>query len=470
MSKQKTEIAIIGAGPTGLGAAWRLNELKHNDWLLVEASGHPGGLASSIVDEKGFLWDMGGHVLFSHYDYFDQVLDECIADNWLKHTREAWVWMRGKFIPYPLQSNIWRLPERDLLNCIDGLLSVHNKSALPLRSDSFEDWIYRNFGKGLAEVFFLPYNYKVWGYEPKRLSSCWIQERVATIDLSRVLRNVILRQDDFDWGPNSSFRFPKTGGTGILWKRVADKLPKENMFFQKKVTQINPDKNQLTLTDGSTIEYEYLITAAPLNQLLQIIAGKPALAKQSEKFLYSSINLVGVGVEGTPPKDLRTKCWIYFVEDEFPFYRITVFSNYSESNVPNPGKQWSLLCEISESEGKPVDRATLADKVLDSLRRIHLISKTSTICSVWQHHLEYGYPTPFLGRDKLLQPVDDELRSMRMYSRGRFGSWKYEVSNQDHSFMQGVEAVDNILFAAEELTYNYPNIVNSGKRTGRRKI
>jgi protoporphyrinogen oxidase len=167
----KTEIAIIGAGPTGLGAAWRLTELAHKDWLLIEGSDVAGGLASTIVDENGFLWDKGGHVLFSHYDYFDTVLNGCMSDNWIDHVREAWVWMRGQFIPYPLQNNIWRLPEQDLINCIDGLLSVHNKIALPLRTDSFEDWIYRNFGKGLAEVFFLPYNLKVWAYEPKRLSS-----------------------------------------------------------------------------------------------------------------------------------------------------------------------------------------------------------------------------------------------------------------------------------------------------------
>ena len=35
------------------------------------------------------------------------------------------------------------------------------------------------------------------------------------------------------------------------------------------------------------------------------------------------------------------------------------------------------------------------------------------------------------------------------------------MANQDHSFMLGVEAVDNIVNGGIELTLNYPNIVNS---------
>ena len=468
MSTSKADIAIIGAGPTGLGAAWRLHELGQKNWIVLEASQSVGGLASTAVDENGFLWDMGGHVLFSHYDYFDQVIDSCMGDNWQNHVREAWIWIRNGFIPYPLQNNIWRLPEEDLLNCIDGLLSVHNKVAVPLRTDSFEDWILRNFGKGLADLFFLPYNRKVWAYEPKHLSANWIQERVATVNLSNILRNVVLRKDEYGWGPNSSFRFPSHGGTGMIWKSVAKNLPEKNLLFQKKVSQINSKDKTLTLSDGSKVKYEHLLTTIPLNQLLTMLTPVTKLAKHSDQFLYSSVNLVGVGIEGKPPKELAKKCWIYFVEDEFPFYRVTIFSNYSQFNVPQPGKQWSLLCEISESKNRPVDQTTLASKVLSALKHSGLVAEKSTVASLWQKRLEYGYPTPFLNREVILKPIEAELRTLNIYSRGRFGAWKYEVSNQDHSFMQGVEAIDHILFGTEELTYNHPSIVNSTRQTGRK--
>ena len=92
------------------------------------------------------------------------------------------------------------------------------------------------------------------------------------------------------------------------------------------------------------------------------------------------------------------------------------------------------------------------------------------IVSEWYDRIEYGYPVPFLNRDELVKKVDEALLPLNVYSRGRFGAWKYEVANQDHSCMQGVEAVDHMLFGTEETTYRYPSVVNSHQGLGRRPI
>ena len=130
-------IVIIGAGPTGLGAAWRLHELDHHNWALYESADHPGGLASSVLDEQGFTWDLGGHVLFSHYKYFDNVMDTALGDAWIEHVREAWVWIRDRWVPYPFQNNIWRLPNEDLIACLSGPGSIF-REPLETRRDRFE--------------------------------------------------------------------------------------------------------------------------------------------------------------------------------------------------------------------------------------------------------------------------------------------------------------------------------------------
>ena len=73
-------IVIIGAGPTGLGAAHRLQELSYDDWVLLEADDRVGGLAKSYVDDNGFTWDIGGHVMFSHYEYYDRLVQHMLGD------------------------------------------------------------------------------------------------------------------------------------------------------------------------------------------------------------------------------------------------------------------------------------------------------------------------------------------------------------------------------------------------------
>jgi hypothetical protein len=145
---------------------------------------------------------------------------------------------------------------------------------------------------------------------------------------------------------------------------------------------------------------------------------------------------------------------MYFPESSSPFYRVTVFSNYSPNNVARPGEQWSLMAEVSESPEKPVDRDRVAGEVVEAFRRIGFIGPEVQPASVWYRRMERGYPTPWLGRDAVLDAVQPELERHDVYSRGRFGAWKYEVSNQDHSVMQGVEAVGRILRGTEEFTFS----------------
>ena len=53
----------------------------------------------------------------------------------------------------------------------------------------------------------------------------WIGERVAKVDLERVVFNILDARDDLGWGPNDTFRFPLHGGTGAIWAKLAGRLP-----------------------------------------------------------------------------------------------------------------------------------------------------------------------------------------------------------------------------------------------------
>ena len=456
MMSNKKKIVIIGAGPCGLGAAWRLHELGIENYRLFEKNDYVGGLSASFVDKQGFTWDIGGHIQFSHYDYFDRLMETVIPESgWVPHERESWIWMRGRFIPYPLQYNIGKLPHQEMLECLEGLQRCGNGSA---SNANFLDWILHTFGEGIAKHFLIPYNRKVWAYPPEQLSAEWTGERVAVPDVSRVMENIIHGREDRSWGPNNTFKFPRRGGTGAIWHALANKLPKEKIHLASELAAVDPDRKRLQFRDGREEEYDYLISTMPLDQLIRIIDGSKRDAQA--RFFYSSTNTIGVGLAGEPPDTLRTKCWMYFPEDDNPFYRVTVFSNYSPHNAP-PGGYWSLMGEISESPQKKVLHERLVDTALEGFYNTHLLEKNASVVSRWTHRAEYAYPTPFLGRDALIDPYLEALQKKEIYSRGRFGAWKYECGNMDHAVMQGVEAVDSIVLGTPELTLKSPSLVNS---------
>lgn len=458
------KVVIVGAGPTGLGAAWRLHEAGHSDFVVLEAAEEPGGLASSFRDPQGFLWDVGGHVQFSHYRVYDEVLDRALGrDSWLLHDRESWVWIRERFVPYPFQYNLHRLdaPDREL--ALAGLRAAANESGERPPAD-FGEWVARTFGSGIADLFMRPYNLKVWGYPLAELDAGWIGERVAVPDLERVERGLREGRDQTSWGPNNRFRFPRQGGTGAIWKAVAAMLPAGRFRFGCSVAHLNATERRITTADGESIDYDRLVSTMPLDRLCGLCEGlEPRLRQAATGLRHSSSHILGVGLRGTKPEALTTKCWMYFPESNSPYYRVTVFSNYSPDNVPPVGEHWSLMAEVCETSHRPVDARALRVEVLRALREDGLIDARSEVVSFWHRREEHGYPTPFLGRDALLAALLPGLERLRIHSRGRFGAWRYEVSNQDHSFMQGVELVERLLGVGEEVTLFDPARANSGE-------
>jgi len=329
------------------------------------------------------------------------------------------------------------------------------------RPANFKEWIFSRFGAGLSDVFMLPYNFKVWAYPPEQMSHSWVGERVAVTDLRRVTKNILFEKDDLSWGPNNTFQFPKRGGTGAIWQAVADLIGREFFHFQTSVSAIDANNRVVHSTDGRAFAYDTLISTLPLDLSTRMLA--PSIGKVAEaaaRLKYSSSNIIGIGLRGQPPPALRTKCWMYFPESDCPFYRTTVFSNYSPNNVPESGKYWSLMTETSESPSKPVNQSTLIEETIQGCINTGLIADRKEIVSTWSYRAAHGYPTPTIDRDEILQAVLPVLEQTGIYSRGRFGAWKYEVSNQDHSLMQGVEVANHLVHGIPETTVHYPEVAN----------
>lgn len=437
---KKSRIVIIGAGPAGLGVGWRLHEKGYDNFVLYEKQSYVGGLATSFVDPQGFTWDIGGHVLHSHYPYFDGVFEEVMNGEYYTHQRESWVWIYDRFVPYPFQNNIHRLPTDVMNECLEGLrVAAKNTSRQP---SHFADWIVQSFGEGMAKHFMLPYNRKVWAYPLEKMSYQWVSDRVAMVDIFRIEQNIQNNSDDVSWGPNAVFHYPKHGGTGEIWKRVADRFL-AHISFRKEVTTIDAKKKLVYFSDGSKDSYDYLFTTMPLDMLTKRVTGVVIPNSHAGALHHSHVTIIGLGIQGTVPDVLKTKCWMYFPNPRIPFFRATVLSNYSSNNAP--AGTWSCMVEISSSPTHPLPKEDLLEYTEKHLRDIGLIPNTSVIVSRWSINADYGYPTPTMFRDSYVDPTLMALEEVCIYSRGRFGMWKYEVSNQDHTFMQGKDWADEIM-------------------------
>jgi hypothetical protein len=122
--------------------------------------------------------------------------------------------------------------------------------------------------------------------------------------------------------------------------------------------------------------------------------------------------------------------------------------------TPDKDTHYSLLCETSYSEFKHVDGKTIVEDTIQGLINAGLLkdSDRKDIVDTWTYHADYSYPTPSVERDGILAEVIPYLEQHGIYSRGRFGMWKYEVSNTDHTLMQGVEVVNRLLLDEPETT------------------
>lgn len=456
----QVDYAIIGAGPTGLGAARRLTELGAHNFVVLEKNAYAGGLAASFRDERGYTWDIGGHVVFSHYEYFDRMHDDLLGADQLRHQRKACVRSSGTWVPYPFQNNIRHLPREAKWQCVRGLLPGRRPDGPP---ENFREWIHCVFGEGIGEVFLWPYNFKVWAIDPARMNASWVGERVSIVELEGVLKNILLELDDSAWGPNNTFSFPAFGGTGEVYRRQAARLS-DRIRYGQAVTGVDAEQKALTLAGGETVRYKHLLSTGPLDLLMtgQLAQAPDGLRNKAAGLKHNGVFVAGVGVDerfGLPESmggGRDDRCWMYFPESDCPFYRVTNFHNYAPANAPGPGKS-AFLCETSFSEHKHEDLSGIMARTVQGLVNTTLLPEAalSKVESRFELAVDYGYPIPCLERDGILRAVQPWLEERGIYSRGRFGGWKYEVSNMDHSVMQGVEWAERMVLGTPEKTYTW---------------
>jgi protoporphyrinogen oxidase len=423
---------VIGAGPTGIGAAHRLAELN-SDYLLVESQDRPGGMARSVTDPNGFTWDLGGHVLHSHFPSFDSAIATAAVEM-TDPTRNGSVLIDGKLVPTPLQHQLTEMPD-------------------DLRPDApafdLGDYYRNHFGKKLAEEFFIPFQEKMWATPVNAVAHDWTSLRNGSAD--RNVPHLQVRGAATRRSAPVRFPYPK-GGTGALWAAICDTLDQSRIRYDTTVTGIEPNAGRATLSTGEVVSYDHLVSTMPLPSLLKV-ADLPGYGG-ADHLVVNSVFVVGLGFEGTPPDSIADKSWIYNPDPDVAWHRATMLSNY-DPGLAGEGR-WSILFEVGRSNYRRISAADAIKSCFGSVAFFGVDPGRAR--SIFEEAVDLGYPVPTLGRDAILTDIDAYLMSRRVRSRGRFGGWRYESCNQDYSFQQGREAVDAGLFGTEEPCYWRPEI------------
>jgi protoporphyrinogen oxidase len=433
-------IAIVGAGPCGLGCARELERLGFSGWELFEREHHAGGKAASFVDPQGFTWDLGGHVVFSHYGEFDALLADVLGDDVYEHERSSFIRLGSNWIPYPFQNNLRHLDPADALECVLGLIDAPGGNG----HDDFATWMEATFGAGVTKHFMRPYNLKVWATPPEQMSATWIAERVSVVDYRRALRNIVLGEDDAGWGPNSTFAFPKVGGTGEIYRRLAERLG-ERGRDGRELVELDPERLVLRFADGTETEADAVVSTAPIDVLVESLTSAPAEVREAARRLRrTSVCVVGIGYE-RPVHDDRS--WLYFPDSDTPFYRVTNFGKYSPANVPDAdtGRYCSYLTETAFPADAAIDDEALVERVRAGLVTTGLAAEADAVASAHAIEVDYAYPVPTLERDAALATIQPWLEERRIHSRGRFGSWRYEIGNMDHAVKMGIDVARRLV-------------------------
>jgi protoporphyrinogen oxidase len=375
------------------------------------------------------------------------------------------VWIEGRLIPTPVQRNIHRLPLAQFASSLWGLWELKQGCTREIRNGSHQrgsnllEYLEAQFGTQLTSHVMAPLNQKMWAHPPENLCSSWATHRsgskeknIPEVVIGNVLRNFLLRRDEPGWTKASRVRYPLKGGVGAIWSALYSRLPRVSCRMGVRALSIDARKKQISLSDGSVVSYRQLITSIPLDSLLKLLTEEPDLNAMASRFKVAAVQIHGFGVRGNIPQPFEGVHAFNVPSPQIPFWRVNFPSNFSPGNVPP--NTWSVLCEASIAPDASAKIPTL-QQTEQALKDMNVIPQASQVLSTWSRYLPHGYPVPFAGRDQLLEEIHPQLEALDIYSRGRFGGWKYEVSNQDHAFMQGVEVVDRLLRATPESTYVY---------------
>ncbi|MHB0996254.1 MAG: protoporphyrinogen/coproporphyrinogen oxidase [Elusimicrobiales bacterium] len=427
----RADVVILGAGLTGLIAARELLRSGCRDVLLLEREARPGGLLKTNR-AAGVTIDELPHVFFTKNERAAGVF-RGLAGPVRSFRHNLGVMWKGGWVDFPFQNNVHQLSAEDRLAVLRSLLAA--RTAEPRAPRNLEEYALRELGGGITDLFFRPYNEKLWQTPLAGMSYAWLASKIKLPGPAGLAASILGMKPPAggDVAPHAEFIYPKKGGIEGVVENLLREIAPVSPVCSTAAARIDA-RRRVVHTPRGPVRYGRLISTLPLGAAL----GLAGLGRAAERrrlratrvlclhYALSSVNL--------PPYH-----WIYAPDPALPYYRLTRADLFNPGAFPG-GK--ALIVECALPCGSAAAPPGLRARVTASLVRQGVI-REKDIKGVWAYDHWPAYPVPHVSHAADTAACLAALSSAGIISAGRFGEWS--VYNMDHSIEAGLAAAGKIL-------------------------
>ena len=451
---QKPKVVILGAGPAGISAAWRLTKLGYPVTVL-ERDGAVGGMGRTIK-VGDYSVDFGPHTFHIRETPESKEILETITpffgEDPLTLVRGTRVLLRGKEYVYPLEILQVLFGVNPLLSALIlfdySMATIKSFFAPAKKEDSFEEWGVRNLGRTLYDLCFGIYSARVWGLPTSQISSKQAQ-RVAKLNL----KNIILRTLGIKADPATYFTkyFYPRKGISLLYEGMAKEVLDGGNQIVLNAPAVRVERDGETASrvvysangQDQSIDCDILLSTLPLPALVNMMS--PAMPQpvidHAARLRYRSLKLIYIALKR---KQLTDYHWVYLLDDDFRVNRMSEQKNVSPDMVP---EDRTILCiELSLWKDEPLWRASdeeIYKIALKDLMKMGYGVAESEVDSYFVTEIATAYPVYELNFEDHLIPVLEGVHQVRnLLTLGRHGL--FLNNSMDDNVGLGFQIADHI--------------------------
>jgi protoporphyrinogen oxidase len=448
----KRQGIVLGGGLAGLAAAYTLTEAGIKT-VIFESEADVGGLSKTIA-HNGYLFDIGGHRFITKDPEIEKFINSILAENSITVDRKSKILMWGKYFDYPLKPTnaIFGLSLPTTVQVVWDYVQEKITSLFKTKEIiSLEDWVVKNFGRKMFDLYFKGYSEKVWGIDCSRISQAWIAERIKGLSLWKAIKNAFLK-----WSGRKiptladKFIYPLYG-IGEISNRMKKIIEDKNgeVATNTRVIKIEHKDFQIQsieLQNGQgilQIDGDQFISSIPLSNLVQMLSPAPPLEilQASQKLGYRDLITVTLMLNREQVTDLT---WLYFPDKDIPFGRLHEPKNWSPQMAP-PGKT-HVVIEYFCFKGDAIWNTTDSDLVSLTIKHLEKLNlaKKEEILDSYILRAANAYPLFEIGYEKYQMQILDYLKNFKnLQISGRSGLFEYY--NMDLAVDSGFKAANKTL-------------------------